>query len=200
MVAREEDVGHGVAAEGGRTRVGGRVEGVAGERFGGEGFGVDRARHESHRRIDEREGRDLAAGEHEIAEGDLLGAVEVDEALVDALVVAADDDQPVERGEALRVALAERGAGGGGHDDRAAFVGGRGVEDRVEHACEGLDAQHHAGAPAEGAVIGPFSVAERVEEMVEFDAHEPAFLGAAEDREPDRGSEELREERDDVDV
>jgi hypothetical protein len=36
--------------------------------------------------------------------------------------------------------------------------------------------------------------------MVQLDAHEAALLRAAEDRETDRGCEEFREERDDVDV
>ena len=87
MVAAEEHFGDVDPAEGGRARVGRMVELGAGPGFVGGGLGIDRTGDHAHRRIEQRHRRDLAAGEHELAEQDLLDGIELPNPLVDAILV-----------------------------------------------------------------------------------------------------------------
>ena len=75
---------------------------------------------EPHAGVDERQGRNFAAGEHEVAQRDLPGVDQIEQAVIDALVVAADDDQPLQPAQPLGGALIEALARGRRHDDALA--------------------------------------------------------------------------------
>jgi len=117
-------------------------------------------------RVEEGERRDLTAREHEVAERILFGAVERRQSLVDAFVVAADDDEALEAGESRGVGLPERVARGRGHDHGPPLAGRRCGEDPVEDPRERLEPQHHPRAAAEGAVVGALVLDEGVEQVM----------------------------------
>ena len=62
-------------------------------------------------------GGELSAAEDVVADGEFLVGEEVGDALVHALVAAADEDDALERGEAVRGGLGEGLALGGEEDD-----------------------------------------------------------------------------------
>ena len=83
-------------------------------------IGKDTGHHAAHR-VRHRHGGDLPAGEHKVAQRDLLVAALLNEALVDALVVAADQHQMVVvPQQPSRLVLVERPALGGHIDHPAA--------------------------------------------------------------------------------
>ncbi len=95
---------------------------------------------------------ELAAGEDVIADGDFEGRKLFDDALVEAFVVAGDEEDAGLGGELLDERLLERGALGreedaGGGTRVAGFDGVDGIPDGLAH-------HDHAGAAAEGAVVG----------------------------------------------
>ena len=68
------------------------------------------ARHEAADRVRHRHGGELAAGQHKVAEGELLVHACLDEALVNALVVTADEHKVViVPREGARLGLVEGG-------------------------------------------------------------------------------------------
>jgi hypothetical protein len=135
VVAVAERLGDGEAQEVGGARVVGVVEeavgGVGGtgnaifsgcgvervgfaEAFVAAGVGVAQdAGEQADGGVEDDGGAEFAAGEDVVADGELLVAEELADALVDAFVAAADEDDSVERGEAagggLREAFALRG-------------------------------------------------------------------------------------------
>ena len=66
------------------------------------------ARHHAADRIRDRHGRDLAAGQHEITDGDLLIHALVDKPLVDSLIMTADQNKMLLREQLTRFFLIER--------------------------------------------------------------------------------------------
>src|SRR5256714_1762347 len=66
-----------------------------------------RARKQPHRRVDDRQRGGFATGEHEVAQGELLGREMLGDALVHVLIVSAQDRELVARGEAYRIGLRE---------------------------------------------------------------------------------------------
>ena len=113
--------------------------------------------------------------------------------------MTADQDEPVQLCEALRLSVREGKAPRRRHRDGASLVRGRSGDDCIKHACDRLDAQHHAGAASEGNIVGAFVALQRVEEVMVADRNCSRFDGAAENRKADKRSEDLWEERDDVD-
>ena len=200
VVAAEQHLRDGDTAERRRPGVGRVVETALAPRVCSGRFGVDRARDEPHGCVEEGHRGELAPGENELAERDLLDRIERPQPLVDPLVVAADQHQPVERGPRLGVCLPEDRAGGGGQDDAAPLAVRRPRQDAVEDPGQRLDAQHHPGAAAVRALVGPDAGLQRVEQVVHPYLDQSALDGPPDDREPDDRGEHLREERDDVDV
>ena len=67
--------------------------------------------------VEDDGGGELSAAEDVVADGEFFVGEEVGDALVDALVAAADEDDAVERGEAVRGGLGEGFALRGEQDD-----------------------------------------------------------------------------------
>ena len=186
-------------SEDGRARVTGVVEQTVGKGFLRRRFGIDDSRHQASGGVEDRQRRQLSARQYEVTHRELLDRVELGQTLVDPLVVTADEDEAILLREKLRLGVREGKAPWRWHRDGASLVRGRGRDDCIKHACDRLDAQHHAGAAPEGNVVGTFVSLERVEEVMIADRNRSGFDGAAENRKADKRSEDLREERDDVD-
>jgi tetratricopeptide repeat protein len=199
VIAGKKDLGDVGAPKVRRPRVGGRVEADAGKGLALERGGPQRAGPQPNGGVDKRERRNLTAGEHEIAERQLLSFVQRSEPLVDPLVPPADDDEAVEGRQPFGIGLTEGPAGRAGDDDRPAFVGRSPREHPVEDPSDRLRPEHHSGSAAVWAVIGALAGPERVEEVVQNDPHDPALLRSADDREANRRREHLGKERDHVD-
>ena len=111
---------------------------------------VRRAHHagqQPHAGIQQHQRRQLAAGQHVVADADLLGAARVEHALVDALVAAAQQHARRARPRARAPVLGQRPRRAA--TGRAAAARRRGADRRVEH----VRPHHHAGAAAERRVV-----------------------------------------------
>ena len=126
-------------------------------------------------------GGNLAAGEDEVPQGDLLVHALVDEPLVDALVVAADQNQIFHRvPQAHGVFLGEGFAAGGEVDgvDRAADL----VADGLPAAVEGIGLEDGSVAAAVGVVVHLVLLAGRVvPDLPGLNANQVPLLGPAQD-------------------
>ena len=118
------------------------------------------------------------------------------DAVVDPLVVAAEDDDVFERREAVGLALVVAYAVGRGVDDLVVGAFGLQFLDQFE---DGLGLHHHARLAAEGVVVGGLAaVVGVVVQVVDDDPLEPFGLRALEDRFVEGRCEQLRNGRDDV--
>ena len=128
---------------------------------------------------------ELAAGEDVIADGEFLVAEELADALVDAFVAAADENDAIEGGETaggcLREALALRGEKNDGL--AGGVTGGLGSEiEGLEALEDGLGLENHALATAEGTVVnGAVAVVGEGAEVVGVGAGEAGAQGARDD-------------------
>ena len=109
-----------------------------------------RAGQEPHDSVDDNHSGKLAAAHYVVAHAQFLGCKVLEDALVDALVASADEDETIEARETLRGALVEHSSLGAHHDDRR--IGRRlqcanGLEERS-------GAHDHAGPAAEWGVVG----------------------------------------------
>ena len=115
---------------------------------------------EAHGRVDDDGGGELASAEDVVADGEFHVAVELVDALVDAFVTAADEDDTIEGGEFAGDGLGE-GATLRGEQDDAGFllggVGGAGLArceaERGEGFRKRLGFEDHAFSAAEGTVV-----------------------------------------------
>ncbi|MGC2129491.1 MAG: hypothetical protein WA629_05265, partial [Candidatus Aquilonibacter sp.] len=199
VIAGKEYRGDLDPAEDGRPSVAGVVEQAVSKGLLRCRFGIDDARHQANSGVEDRQRGQLAPREYEVANREFLDRVEVGQTLVDPLVVAADEDEAIQLREALRLSMREGEPPRRRHCDGASLVRRRGSDDCIEHACDRLDPQHHTGTAPKGNVVGAFVPLQRVEEVMIADCNRSCFNGAAENREADKRSENLREERDDVD-
>ena len=114
MVAGHEDVGHGEAAIDGGSRVAWRAQATGPVGVGACAVHVrHRAFEESDGCVDDDERGGLTAAQDVVADGDFFGGEVVGDALVDVLVVAAEDREGVTGGVAYGVGVRERAAAGG---------------------------------------------------------------------------------------
>ena len=102
-------------------------------------------------RIRHRHGGDLPASENEIAHGQLLVHTFVDKPLVNALVVAADQNQVAVIGFQLPGDGLGKGAAAGGHEDGA--TGAVGVDNVFPAAEQGVCLHDGAPSAAVGVVV-----------------------------------------------
>ena len=131
VVGVVEEAGGGVGGAGDCRSVGRRSSGYRlvgrvafAEAFVAAGVGVaEDAGEEADGGVDDDGGGQFAAGEDVVADGELFVAEELGDALVDAFVAAADEDDAVEGGEAAGGGLGEALALGGEQDD-GFFAGG----------------------------------------------------------------------------
>ena len=142
----------------------------------------------------DRQRRRFAAAQDEIAERDLLGGEVVGDALVDVLVMAAEERELLEPRETLGVGVARTAAARREEDDRGLRA------DRLDGLEERRGLHHHARAAAVGRVVhGAVLVVRVVAQVDELVAYQPAAAAARGDREAERALEELREDGDDAD-
>src|SRR5262249_52168087 len=105
---------------------------------------------EPHAGVDEGEGRDFPTRKDVIADRNLLEAAPFDQALVDALEAAAEDDGAGPVGQRRDPALGERNPARAHDKARARIAGGR---DGVHGAGEHVRAHHHAWPAAGRRVV-----------------------------------------------
>jgi hypothetical protein len=156
--------------------------------------------------LDHRHGRDLAAVEHVVPHADeshtRARSRVVDDALVDALVTTASEDQVLLGGELLRQGLGEDLTGRRREDDdgrRRLFRFAR-VEDAVEGFAPWLRSHDHARAATVWSVVDSAMTVEGVvAEIVDAEVDEAALPRPAEQGDIEHG-EELRKDRHDVDA
>ncbi len=230
VVAAGERFWDGESAELGGTSVVGVVEesagavGGAGWRLvgsgGGGGFGgelglaeafeaggvgvAEGSGEEADEGVDDDGGGELTAGENIVADGELAVAEGLVDALVDAFVASAEEDDAVEAGELVGDGLGEGLALGGEEDDGLAgeVAGGFGGEvEGVEGVEDGLGLEDHAFSTAEGAIVdGAVTVVGEGTEVVGGDVDLSGSDGAAEDSVLERGGEEVGKDGEDVNV
>ena len=152
MVAAQQHPWHLFAPKVGRAGVLGIFQQPRGEALVFAGFvGAQHPRHQPGHRVDHHQRPQLAAGEHVVADGQLLVDHRVQRPLVHALVVAAEQGQFRLSRQFLDDALVQRAPPGGEVDAPSVKVlrqvGREGVHD-------GLGGHHHARAAAEGIVVG----------------------------------------------
>jgi hypothetical protein len=197
MVTAEEDIGDGQASEVGGFGVLRGFEEAGGTEgfFDGAEFVSEDAGEEADDGVDHDDCGDGAVGEDVVAEGEFFGLEVFDDAVVDAFVVAGDENEVGVGGEALSGGLIEAFAGGAGNDD--ATAGGEGFDGGEE----GFGFEDHARAAAGGGVIDLAMFAEAVvTEVVDVEVEGALLLGAAHHAEAQGDADEIGEEGDDVDA
>jgi len=104
-----------------------------------------------------------------------------DDALVDALVATAGNDQPRLPRQLHRERLGERNPARSGDDDDGTGVPVGGVvQDLVEGGAPGLGSHHHPGAAAVGGVVDRVvTVGGPAAQVVDVQVQEPARAGLA---------------------
>lgn len=162
----------------------------------GPGEEADDGVHEDH-------GRELAAGEDVVAEAEFEGSEPFDDAFIDALVMAGDEEEAGFGGEVLDHGLGERAALWR-EEDAGSGAGVHGL-DGVNGVPERLAGHDHAGAAAEWAVVGFLVlVGGVVPDVVGVPLDEAAFTRTRRDGEAERrgglGREHLGEGGEDVEA
>ena len=179
-MTREEDVRHSPPLVFGRAGVDGRGQEAVLKRVGeGALLVADHARDEAHGGVGDDGRGQFAARQHIVADGDLERDEVFADAVIDALVVSAEDDEVLEQREAVSHWLVEALAVGRGVDHLVVCaLGLQGRDGTVDR----LDLHHHAGLAAEGIIVraSPF-VRRVVAQVVQVDLRQPAVLRAPQD-------------------
>ena len=180
MVAREEDLRDRPPAEAGRPRVVRVVETRALERILlRRALVAENPRDEPYGCLDHRHGGKFAPGEDEIAHRDRLQVQLLVDALVQALVTAADEKHPIFASELAGPRLAELLAARTQDETPKRAVTALQPLHAVD---EGLRLQDHSGPTPVGAVVHrPVAVPSEVPEVDQEDPSEPAIPGQAQD-------------------
>ena len=103
-----------------------------------------------HDRVEQRDRGRLAAGQDEVADGDLLQPSAIDDALVYPFEASAQDDGAGSGREFAHARLGQRFAARAHEQARARIAGRR---DRVDRARQHVGAHHHAGAAAGRRIV-----------------------------------------------
>jgi hypothetical protein len=197
VVATEEDFGDGQAAEVGGFGVLRGFEEARGAEgfFDGAEFVSEDTGEEANDGVDHDDGGDGAVGEDVVAEREFFGLEVFDDAVVNAFVVAGDEDEVVGGGEILGGGLVEAFASRAGDDEAA--TGGEGFDGCEER----FGFEDHAGTAAGGGVIDLAVFADAVvAEVVDVEVEGALLLGAAHHAEAQGDADEIGEEGDDVDA
>ena len=160
-------------------------------------------RHHAADAVRDDHGAELAAGEHKVADGELLVHARLDEALIHAFIVAADEHELVIVGlELAGLRLRERRPLRGEVDNAAALDGHGAVRERgVKAAFERL--RHHDLAPAAAVgivvdlLLPVFGI---VADLVAADVEQAARLRPAEDALAEHGAHRVGKEGENVDA
>ena len=140
---------------------------------------ADSSRDEADDGVGDDGGGELAAGEDIVADGNLASDEVVADALVDALVVAAEDDDVVQQAEGVGHWLREELAVGSGEDDFVVVTLGF---QRGDAGVDGLYLHDHSGLAAEGVVVDlAVLVGGVVAQVVDVNLGQALLPGAPED-------------------
>jgi len=200
VVAGAEDAWGGPTSEVGGAGVLGILEQPVVERLFGEGIvRTEDTRELAGDGIDQDERGKFAAGDDDVADGDLAIGEVLADAFVDALVAAADEQQAIVGGEFADERAIEVAALRGEQDDFRGRLGeGLDVLDGGE---ERLRLHDHAGAAAERGVIdGVVFVHGPIAELVDGDLDQAGVLSALEDGLVEGAFEHLGEEGEHVEA
>src|SRR5262245_27047013 len=186
VIAAQEHIGDDAAFELLRPRIVGIFqEPLRKAFFGGRDILAHDAREEPHAGIDQAEGRDLAAGEHVVADRDFLEPARFDHALVNALEAAAQNERTGTVRERFDARLRQRRAARAHQQARTPVVGRK---CRVDRARNDVGLHHHAGAAAGRRIIdGAVAVARpvaNVERIEPPDAGRERLAGEAQAERP----------------
>ena len=144
-------------------------------------------------------GRDLAAGEDEVAHRNFLVHALVDEALVDALIVAADQDDVVPLLLQFPGNGLVEGPAAGRHENGVGVGIAGDLPDMVPAAVEGVRLHDGAPAAAVGVIVHlHLLIGGIVPDLVGLDGEEAPLLGPAQDADVQHGVHRLREEGHDI--
>ena len=190
VVAGQQHVRYPAALPVGGAGVVGVFQQMRGEAFvGGAVGGAHDAGQQADDGVQHDQGGELAAGQHVVADGEFFHRVGVDDALVDAFVAAAEQDEAGGGGVALGVGLGEGAAARG--EEHARAVVGDGGQRGVDH----VGAHHHAGAAAErGVVHCPVPVGGEVADVDRIERPDAARQRPAGERAGERPREHLGEQ------
>ena len=154
----------------------------------------EKERTQADHRVGHDQRRQLAAGEHVVADRERVVGQVLAHALVHALVAPGQQDQVLLAGQLARDALIER-ASPGVHQDHARA---RRAE-RFDRREQRLGLEHHSAAAAERVVVGDPVLAVRiVSEVGHPDVDETARARAADHRFRQRGLHDPRKQGDDI--
>ena len=147
--------------------------------------------------IDDDARRELAAGQHVVADRDLLGVQDLDRAVVDPLVAPADDRDPRARRELLGHGLGEEPATRRHDEDpRSGEVRSEG---RLDRGDDGRGHHDHSGATTIGRVVdGAMAIDRPIADVVDVDLDDTAISGPAQDALVERTGEDPRKEREEI--
>ena len=141
---------------------------------------ADYARHQPHDGVGHHGGSQLTAGEHIVADGYLTGDEMVAYALVDAFVVAGEDNQVARHRQVVGNVLVELLSVGTGEDYLIVFTFGFQSRDGT---VDGFALHHHAGEAAVGVVVHtPPLVGTVVTEIVQMNLCQTFLLGTCQYR------------------
>ena len=166
----------------------------------GKGGGLvgQHARDQADDAVGQEGGRNLAAADHEVAHGNLAGDQMLSDALVDALVMTAQDDDVFFEGKLIGDALVQDLAVGGHVDDLVVVAFGLEFLDHLE---DGLHHHHHAGVAAVAVVIHRQARSEAVlAEVMDMDFHQAFLDGPARDGVTQRTLQKFRYDGENVDA
>ena len=194
VVPREENLGYPQTFPFGRAGIVRKLQEAGREGFLLRRLGVSKdPAYKPDAGVDQGHCSDLAAGEDEIAEADLLDRRAAQHALVDSLEAAAEQRDAGAGGERPGAGLGEGRAAGGEVEDGP--VGGGGVE----RGGGDVGAHHHAGAAAgRGVVDRAVAVGGHVADVAEVQPPEAVLQRPADEREAERAGEHLRVEGEDA--
>ena len=138
-------------------------------------------RHQAAHCVGHRHGGNLPPGEHKVPQGDLLIHIAVDESLVNALIVAAHQNQVLMvTGQPFGVCLGEGLAAGGQVDGASRAVG---VSDMLPALIERVGLHHSTAAAAVGVVVHLALLVEGVvPNLVGVDTQDIPLLSPAQNR------------------
>src|SRR5437762_12499820 len=156
---------------------------------------VDHAGDEPRDRVDDDHRAELTAGEHVVADRDLFVDIALDDALVDALVVATHEHQVRQGGETGRRGLVEHRALRGKKDNVPVAASYRAYRSRQR-----LRFHHHSRAAAIRCIVDDvMPVAGPRPDVVYRQRHQTRLPRARDDALGEWTLEHLRKEREDVD-
>ncbi len=193
MIAAQQDLGYLPAAEVWRARVVWILQQARRVRLLCGGVWRQHARHEAAHGIHHHHRRQLAARQHIVADGELVGRQMRAHPLVNAFIVAAEQRDARLRRQLARDGLRENAPGRVEQDDRAALVDGfDGGEER-------LRLHHHAGAAAIGIVVHDMvAIGGGVARVVQRDLEQPLGLRPRQDAFAEWAAKHLGQQGEDV--